>query len=131
MCEGIFKKLAEKDYNIVVSSAGINAFNGVPASEDAISALEEMNIDISNHTSKRLTVEDIEEADLIITMTSVHKMLILNACPNAKDKVFTLCEYAKGEKGDITDPYGMGEDVYRKCAQELKSLLEVVLSKVK
>lgn len=129
MCEGIFKSLVELS-NIKVLSAGINACNGDKANENAIEALNEMGIDISNHTAKLLTKGDVLDSDLIITMTSMHKSIIISNCPNAKDKVFTIYEYAGCGDGQVTDPYGMSIDVYKNCALELKKLLEIILKKV-
>ncbi len=131
MCEGIFKKLAENDSNISVMSAGVSAGESMPASEYAVMALKEKGIDISNHFSKQLTLDMINESDLVITMTTMHKMIILNACPEAKNKVFTIYEYAGYESGQITDPYGANIDIYRQCAGELEILLKAIYEKVK
>ena len=89
-----------------------------------------MKIDISNHKSKPLTKGDVSDADLILCMTKMHSYVIKQACQNEKDKVFTLYEYAKGTDEDVKDPYGMNFDAYKKCAKELKNLLELVYEKV-
>ena len=129
MCEGIFAHLVE-DKGIEVFSAGISADEGASASENAICALKKIGIDISEHKSKLLTKGDISDATLVLCMTDVHKMLIQNACPNEKHKVYTLCEYAKGTNEKISDPYGMDISVYENCAQSLKELIEIVIKKV-
>lgn len=129
MCEGIFNHLVE-DKKIEVFSAGISADEGASASENAIEALNQMGIDISNHKSKLLTKGDIFDANLVLCMTDVHKTLIQNACPDEKHKVYTLCEYAKGTNEKISDPYGMDINTYISCAKKLKELIEIVLEKV-
>ena len=107
-----------------VCSRGIMA-TGAGASEESIEVMREMGYDISDHISRRLTPEDIKSADLILAMTVNHKRIISASVPDAKDKVFTLCEYA-GIKGDIEDPYGLGISEYRKCANKIKEAVEAI-----
>ena len=107
-----------------VCSRGIIA-TGAGPSEESTEVMREMGYDISDHISKRLSLEDIQSADLILTMTLNHKRIIAASVPSAKDKVFTLCEYA-GIQGDIDDPYGLGLGEYRKCAKKIKKAVEAI-----
>ncbi|MBQ7718479.1 MAG: low molecular weight protein arginine phosphatase [Clostridia bacterium] len=107
-----------------VCSRGIMS-TGAGASEESILVMREMGYDISGHISQRLTQKEIETADLILTMTLNHKRIICTAVPEAKDKVFTLCEYA-GIKGSIDDPYGLGINEYRKCAEKIKKAVDAI-----
>jgi protein-tyrosine-phosphatase len=43
--------------------------------------------------------------------------------------VFTLREFA-GEDGDIGDPMGQSEDVYRGCRDEIKRCLKLSLDRL-
>lgn len=145
MAEGIFNNLssnAEKKpvEGYMAFSAGIAAFNGQSASNNAIAALlEEWNIDIKGHTSKGLREEDLEDAWLILTMTRSHKNAVLGAFPKIRDKVFTLKEYVSGTVNmdddynftlDIPDPYGLPLDTYKSCARDIKSAIEVLIKKL-
>jgi protein-tyrosine-phosphatase len=140
MAEGIFKDLLKKnDINhITVKSAGISAFEGDRANEKAIRVLNSMGIDIKNHKAKQLTLDLIKESDLILTMTTTHKNVIINYAPNYKQKVFTLKEYASlidNEKGtiknlDIADPYGLSYNYYEQSALEIKSELEKIINNI-
>ena len=98
MAEGILKEmLKEKDdkyEDIQVLSAGISAIDGDPPSEFALKALEEQGIDISQHCAKQLSSKMVKEADLILTMTVAHKNMILSIISEAKEKTYTLKEYA-------------------------------------
>lgn len=121
MAEGIFRKISSKnDIRLEVLSAGIFAREGLPASKEAVIAAAEKGINLSKHTSKSITNEILNEADLILTMTNVHKQLILDKAPELKDKTFTIkafngCSNAEG----IKDPFGKGLDAYRECIAEL------------
>lgn len=123
MAEAIFNGVSEGAF-----SRGIFA-DGSHATENAIKVMEEMNLDISEHVSTQLTREDIEEADLILTMTQSHKNMLLQIVPEEKDKIFTIGEYSNGE--DIVDPYGGDIEIYRRCAETLKEEIERIVEKLK
>lgn len=127
MAEGILNKIIldnNSNDKFDVLSAGISVFCPTPASENAILALKDMDIDISNHTSRQLTDDMINDADIILTMTNSHKVIIQNVCDEIQDKIFTLNGYAYGTDKDISDPYGMDIDEYKKCAKEIYDALE-------
>lgn len=131
MAEGIFKSLAkEKDMDIQVQSAGTFAFDGDKASPNGIMALESLNIDISNHKSRLIHHNLIEEMDLILTMGSSHKELIEKKFPQAGGKVFLLNEYAFGEKKDVIDPYGGKLKTYEIVRDEIYKAVEAIVAKL-
>ncbi|NYB74612.1 threonylcarbamoyl-AMP synthase [Sedimentibacter hydroxybenzoicus DSM 7310] len=136
MAEGILKFLLKENNieNINVSSAGISAFEGQQANENAIKVLINKGIDIKNHKARQLTEEIIKDTDLILTMTDGHKKIITSALPEYSDKVYTLKEYAlivNNERTenislDIEDPYGMNIKTY----EETENMIEEQLSKI-
>lgn len=120
MAAAFMNKIAsENDLEVEADSAGVFATEPEPASENAVAAMREYGIDLSEHRSKQLTNELINEADLILTMTQAHKMLIEQL---AEGKLYTLLEYAGGS-GDISDPYGGDEEEYKAAAQEIYDAL--------
>ena len=119
MAEGILKSL-HSDFEVI--SRGLYVPEEVSASFSSIKAMEQIDIDISNHKSRQLTVGDGEDADLIITMTQGHKKTILDACPDFANKTFTLAEFA-GESGDVSDPFGRDDEAYFECAKRIYSLI--------
>jgi len=135
MAEAIFNSLLEQreDNDILVSSAGIYAFENDPASAMAVEVLKnEYGIDISSHRAKVLDADDIRNAWLILAMTEDHKRMILDIYPEAADKLYTLKDYAEIWEGgpSIPDPFGGDYDVYRACAYELETALMNVAEKV-
>lgn len=120
MAAYIMDKIAvENDLDILIESAGIFAEGGQPASENAIKAMAEMGIDITEHRTQPVTEELIKKSDIILTMTQGQKKLLE---PLAKDKVYTLLEYS-GSEGDISDPYGGDLEEYKETAQEIYDAL--------
>lgn len=125
------KKESGKLAKIEVFSAGVFAMDGQEASYGAIEAMKKMQISIKKHCSTMLTSDIIEVVDLILAMTESHKQLILQKSPNARQKIYTLKEFAIGEKGDILDPFGQSVEFYQKSAEEIKKYVQAVLDKIK
>jgi protein-tyrosine-phosphatase len=142
MAEGIFKDILKTtDKNIQISSAGINAFEGDKANLKAIKVLKEKDIDISGHRARQLTIHMLNDADLILTMTYVHKRIIIDYIQKESDdtsignKVFTLKEYAylisvgkiNKHNLDIADPFGMDYNVYEQTMKEIEKELRTIV----
>ena len=118
--------------DVQVKSAGIYANDGGGMNGHAETILEERGIEV-NHIAKSVTPELIAWADIILTMTSSHKMLLNTQFPYGADKVFTLIEYANQQEGstenislDIDDPFGQSLHVYRKTAEQLEYYIQAL-----
>ncbi len=147
MAEGLLKAAVAADpllsSRYTVSSAGLAAFDGGGASENAIRALkEDWDIDISSHRSKSISGDDIKNAGLILTMTRGHKNALISMFPHAASKTYTLKGFLSDGGSnpsaeeydyslDIADPYGMPIQYYKKCAHELKDLIDKLVEKLK
>lgn len=110
------------------SSRGIMAYDGMPMSANAEAALTTLNIPHGEHFSKSITKEDIEKADLILTMSSSHKRALEGF---GEGKIFTLKEYALGERGDIADPFGGDEQTYINCLEEIIGCIDSLKERLK
>lgn len=120
MAAAIMNKIAlDNDLDVRIDSAGIFAEEGLKASENAVLALNEIGIDLSEHRTKGISEELINSSDLILTMTEGHKRLLKTTAPK---EIFTLLEYAGGS-GDVFDPYGGDLEEYRETAKEIYDAL--------
>lgn len=131
MGEGILKYLSKK-YNIAIEakSAGIFALDGDRASDNAILALNNIGIDISNHISKQLHEGMIEEADIVLTMTDDQKNKINRRFSKSHKKVYSLNYYAFGMKKDIQDPYGRSLKNYELARDEIFKAIEKIVQDI-
>lgn len=119
MASAILNQLAnEKKLAVRSSSAGLAAFPGDEASENAVKALSEIGIDLSSHRSRPVNPYLLSESDYIIGMSPNHIDALLPY--TEKDKL--LC-FPDG----IPDPYGGDIEVYRKTRDMLKSGIEGML----
>lgn len=127
MAEAVANNLkSDTTIGVEFSSAGIYAVKGQSASLNATKIMEEMGLDLTHHIAIPISEELLKEADLILTLTEAHKVLVLSNYPNAKDKTFTILQYV-GETGDIEDPFGGDISVYRKCGADIKNTIEKLL----
>jgi protein-tyrosine-phosphatase len=119
MAAGLFRHLiADRPDDFAVVSAGISALDGFPATQDTLAALKEEGIDASDHRSQRLTLDMIKTADRIFVMERMHKDMVLQMAPAAKDKVFLLTQFASShnvavKEMDIPDPIRMSSHFYK------------------
>lgn len=102
------------EFGYKVDSAGIAAFDGVPASGHAVEVCRKQRIDLTSHRSRQLTLRDIEQSDLIFTMSQNHRAYILQTYPLASHTCFVL-----DPERDIQDPVGLDVDVYRNCFRQI------------
>jgi protein-tyrosine phosphatase len=124
MAEGLMKHLLGPDCGWEISSAGIHASNGCPASSGAVEALRMLGIDLSGHSSRRLTPEMVQAADLLVTMTREHRDAILAIAPESAGKVFLLKSFGVAKcAADIYDPVGEALDVYCRVRDEIDAAL--------
>jgi hypothetical protein len=80
-------------------------------------------MDISNHRSRTLTVELVQQADYIFGMTHSHVDTIVLLYPQAAEKTFLLREFdetVEPFEKDISDPIGGSYEVYENCRDQIE-----------
>jgi protein-tyrosine-phosphatase len=125
------RMLAERGFDgrVRVRSAGVSPYarDGMYASLDARLVLKELGIvlaeDTITSTDLKSHRELLVEADVVVTMTTEQKRLVVALADGVARPLLTLRELA-GESGDIGDPVGQGEDIYRACRDEIARCLE-------
>lgn len=130
MAEALLRHLAAENpaLELSIKSAGTAAFNNQTASKNAILALGEIGIDLTNHRSKTVTAALVDEADWILTMTNAHKQRLLAFKPDASKKVFTLSEFTfQNITKNISDPFGGNLDTYIESRNEITEYIKKLL----
>ncbi|NIK79428.1 protein-tyrosine phosphatase [Paenibacillus castaneae] len=103
MAEAMLRQMAaQRGITVAVRSAGVSTVDGLPVSAHAVETLRQRDIE-HNSSSRALTSEAVNWADLILTMTSSHKRGLLQWYPEAVDKTHTLKEYANQDAGVLAD----------------------------
>lgn len=115
----LFNKIAkERNLDWIADSAGIAAY-GDQINPNSAKSLAKIGINDTDYTSKGLTYYMVDEADLIVVMTTEHKNALLNA-GIASEKIMVLA-------GGISDPYGGDEAVYFNCLEKISEGIEELL----
>ena len=122
MAEVIASDMVRGD-DIHISSAGIAAWDGSPASPESIECVRNLGLSLEGFRSRAFTQTLADISDLILTMTRAHKEYILKNFADTDGKTFTLGEYA-GEPFTISDPFGLGYKAYERCAAEITRLVK-------
>jgi protein-tyrosine-phosphatase/tRNA A37 threonylcarbamoyladenosine synthetase subunit TsaC/SUA5/YrdC len=130
MAEAIFRRLAAERlgcppeaierHGVVVTSAGLAAWAGGPASAGAVEAAAELGGDLRGHESQPLTESLVQQADVILTMTAAHRAALLAQFPEAGDRVVMLSP----DRRDVIDPIGGSLETYRSCARQIQAHLQ-------
>lgn len=130
MAEAIFNKLSDLN-NVQAISAGLSIVPFSITSEHTATLLKEKyDVDISNRQAVQLTKALLKEVNLVLTMTTYMKEVIINNLPEFSEKVYSLREYV-GKEGDIVDPFGGNIDVYSQTFEMLKEDISSLLEKIK
>lgn len=114
MAEGLLRhalKGEQEPYNrIEVRSAGIAAGYGDPPSPNSVAAMKKVGIDLEDHVSKRVTMDDLLAADYVFAMTHGHLASLRNLVGEGKEgSLFLMREFLEDtEEAEIPDPYGLG-----------------------
>src|SRR6266508_6472775 len=77
---------------VMVESCGVSAWEGSPATPEAVEAMRERGLDISGHVARRMNRRIIEAADLIVGMASEHREAVRRIARPAASRTFTLKE---------------------------------------
>ena len=131
-----------------VASAGTWADFGSPATSGALDAMATRGIELRSHRSRPARPAEIEAADLVVVMTSVHVREVLDAVPVVKEKLVMLKELPEMRAAlasddhqgdlekrlaqllsaprpeprralDVDDPIGLPVIAYQRCADDL------------
>lgn len=105
MAEGMLREaFRRRGCDIEVASTGTWAYWGDPATPEAVEVLRARGIDISEHRSRGLDPKELQGADLVVGMTSVHRREILKVAPEVEGKLILLKELVEiALEGELPD----------------------------
>ncbi len=118
MAEAFLNIIAKDNNNdsICAFSRGLAAY-GEKVSENSVIAAKKYGTQIDSHISNQLTLDDICESDVVLTMTKDQSEFLKSEAKKYKDRIYCISEYVDGK--EIPDPYGQSIEAYEKCAELL------------
>jgi len=119
------KLFDDSGLGFVADGAGVFAYDGDEASANSAKIASRLGLTLDAHVAKCVTLESIEEARLVVCLTTGHKNHLLATYPKYIEKIMTLSELC-GDDIDISDPFGGSLEIYEKCATQIKQYIEKI-----
>lgn len=155
MADGLMRHALEERgcEEVEVISAGTWAYRGSPATPEAVETVRKRGVDLSEHRSQPIELDDLHSADVIVAMTSVHVRELASLAPEIVDRIVMMKELPEiephpvpsdarpGERLealltgrrpkrrrslDVDDPMGLPISAYERCVRELQEGVDVL-----
>jgi len=125
LAEGLLRRaLGARGVEAEITSAGLSAAAGLPASEGVGAPARLRGVDLSRHRARQLELSHLSEVDLVLVMTASQQAEIARLEPLVSAKVLMLGE------ADIADPYMGDAATYEACAAEIDAGVEALADRV-
>ena len=132
MAEGLFRLATAGRKDFTVSSAGIAASKGCPASTETLNLLKQRGACLAGFKSRPVTDALLKEASHVFAMTEGHLAALEARFPQYADKYFLLREFTgmtdKRRGTDVPDPIGMGPAAYAEVAKLLDMAIPSIIA---
>jgi protein-tyrosine-phosphatase len=131
MAEALFRDLVQGRADYEVSSAGVAAAPGMPASKHTAAILKEKGLARAEFMSRMLDAEMLKAATHVFAMSSHHIAAIEDEFPQHADKVYLVSEFVADDalRGrDLCDPFGQGRAAYDETLASLEKMLPSLLA---
>lgn len=113
----LLQKLLNPACKVRVLSTGTSASPGSTATPEAATEAMNYGVNLEDHRAQPLTLNILEQADLVFTMEDSQRSMILMVRPEWANKVFALDavrpDGIADQGDDLIDPYGLGPEVYK------------------
>lgn len=124
MAEYLMRRRLGSSPQWTVTSAGLSAMPGMPASRNAVTVLEELGVDLTPHRSRQLTRDLVDGASVIVVMTASHRDQVQMLFRHAREKIFLLRSFDPvAGLVDLEDPIGAEVEIYRHIRDAIESSL--------
>ncbi len=118
-------QIAEK---IEVLSCGVHAQEGFRPSEEVVELLLKEGINVSEHTSKRISRYLIRSSDIIIVMERRHREAVIGMENLALPRIFLMGNFLKNYEEDIPDPIGKPFQDFEQIFYLIKEAVEEIVN---
>ncbi|NMP16492.1 low molecular weight protein-tyrosine-phosphatase [Thalassotalea sp. Y01] len=96
--------------NKEISSAGLGALIGHDIESHIAALLAQQGMDGTGHRAQQISVELVNEADLILVMEKKHQQTLMQKYPSASGKIMLLGKWHNDE--EVPDPYKKSQDIF-------------------
>ncbi|MEX0892220.1 MAG: low molecular weight protein arginine phosphatase [Gemmatimonadota bacterium] len=116
--------------HVAVRSAGVTAFPGAPAADQAVTVVAERGLELSGHAASQLDEEAVAWADLVVGMSPAHVGAARELGAGEKAALLTDFLSGPGQGGAVADPFGADLDTYRATLEQLAAAVDALLERL-
>jgi protein-tyrosine phosphatase len=113
-------------HGFCVVSAGLAAYPGAGAAEEAVAVARAYGADLDGHRSRPLTADLAAQADHLLAMTHSHLQALVEHFPRLAARPGLLSP----DGDDIADPIGHDQSVYEACSRAIWDSLDVLVERL-
>ena len=118
--------------SLTVKSAGVAAYPGEPASENAVLALKKVGIPLNDHWSQPVNPDLLASSLTVFCMTESHRQLLHARFPQAPEQMYLMREFLPAETGhEIPDPFGADLAAYEACRDSMVEAIPPIIQFLK
>lgn len=132
MAEGLFRQATAGRTDFTVSSAGIAAPKGAPASKETQNLLKRRGAALDHFKSRPLSEALLQAATHVFVMTEGHLAALEARFHTHSDKFYLVREFAgitdRRRGCDVPDPIGMGPAAYQEVATVLDAAIPAIIA---
>ena len=116
--------------HVTVQSAGSAAVSGQPAADFAVIVLAKHGIALDEHSAQPLSAELVQNADLILVMSSSHLFAVSEL--GGAEKAAMITQFLEGENAGaaVEDPFGGDEPAYERAYEQLEQAVHTVIARL-
>ncbi len=123
-----------KRQDVRVQSAGTLGIVGSRASSDSMALAREAGFDLSEHRSRAVTFDAVDEAGIILVMERAHRRELARLFPDETERVHLLSEFHPSVSDparapDIFDPIGLPVEDYRRCFALVRVCIDALVDR--
>jgi protein-tyrosine phosphatase len=121
--------LGEDAARVTVRSAGTAAYEGAPATPQARAVARAAGLDLDAHQSRRLTVDVLAGADLVLLMEPADAARVEALDRDAAAVTYGLASFGQDDPAEtvVPDPFGGSSEAYEECLRRIQAHLARVV----
>jgi protein-tyrosine-phosphatase len=121
----LIERLADgRSRRITIVSAGLSAEPGRPSHSLAIETAAPLRVDLRDHAARRLTPDDVAQADAIFVMDVDQRLAVRRMHPGAARKTFLLASLAADTPLEVRDPIDGDASVFQTCYEHISRAVQ-------
>ena len=109
-------------------SRGINvdSAGSILPEPNAVDVMKEVGLDLSAHRARAVSVQDLEDASLVLVMTKIHEEKLIKLSPIHGSKIHLLSQCADGTQTDVADAFGKPLEFYRGTRNQISHYSKII-----